>query len=95
MKFSELNPQLSPSSIGDIPVEELRYTCPTCKRHVIVMVRRDVLPSTALRCWNLKHSELGWDGMTIEPSIQDHPHSRREPPCAAHITVTNGLVEFH
>jgi hypothetical protein len=94
MKFSELNPLMGVSVIKGL--HQLAYMCPVCHQQTAILVALNGKSDYARRVWSLKTcDDFAWDGCTIEPSIQQHPVSRKSPPCPAHIMVTKGEVTFH
>ncbi len=84
-KLSELNPKL----VG----KQLTIDCPLCKEAFSIDVNYQgdpISPAT----WGLKHPEgiFNWDTVTITPSINLHPQSRKKQKCQAHFSIINGTI---
>ncbi len=77
-------------------LHQLAYVCPVCHQQTAILVEINGKYDFARKVWKLVPADdFSWDGCTIEPSIQQHPVSRKSPPCNAHIMITKGQVTLH
>lgn len=98
MKFATLQPFAS--ATAEAGVFELNFNCPGCGARTVILVseRPPVAP-----VWQIKprmpkaglDHEPEWHNATIEPSIQDVPHSQRSTCRFRHFSITAGEVEQH
>ena len=99
MKFTDLNPLMYGRSEvpGFTDCHELTMDCPVCKNRVSIYVHLNGLADMPRRIWQLTVNldASGWDSATIQPSIQMHPVSRKQPACPGHWTVDTGVVHWH
>ena len=100
MRLSELNPIIT-GCLDDsgpyVGCNEFSFDCPICKCRIVIHCRLNgpANQSSALWEWRIDLSRIknnSWDAITVQPSIQNHPVSRKEIQCAAHISILNGEV---
>lgn len=104
MKFSELDPQLSPDG-GEY--RELSFKCPRCQSHrlmIDVWVKAPAEERVKLngdlvkdfyqikRLWQFKQTAPGWETVTVSPSINRQGRTPPDPCGGWHGFITNGQV---
>ena len=103
MKFSQLNPSILGGWTNNLLPEPLNrchtiaFDCPICGRLVAIhaLLNEPAQPLLAVWKWTFPpeaNALNAYDLVSIEPSIQNHPVSRKEKPCPAHFTITKGEV---
>ena len=101
MTFPLLHPILCASWLSTLPgwerVQTLVLDCPVCKQQFTINVRQDGPADMVRAIWTLKQppGNSSWAAVSLEPSIQLHPHARQLPACPAHFSITNGQVLMH
>jgi hypothetical protein len=98
MKFSELNPEIRGTEAkGYEGCNEFRVTCPICHQPFSFYARLNGPEDRTKAIWQWTHvsnfpAGSAWDSITVEPSIQNHPHARNLPACPAHFSIIKGEV---
>jgi hypothetical protein len=103
VKFAELQPFASATTIEGLPGFELNFQCPGCRTRTAIHVWER--PSRSAGGWNVwqikpRMPEAGldhepeWNNATIEPSMQGLPHPRQVQ-CTAHFSVIAGEIVHH
>lgn len=109
MKFSELNPEWyavppTPRKDGGVTpgvMSQIRFNCPVCRQAVAIYCVKDGPADVAHSIWSWQYvpplpgHPLDWNTVTLAPSIQMHPVSRKSKPCPAHFSITKGEVTLH
>jgi hypothetical protein len=99
-RFVELRPLCGqPSNVSGWPIK-LTFDCPTCgppyRIDIPIILNgmgADLHPEVPK--WNATTPDVGWDHLTITPSIDNTPsgHGRKKP-CSFHGSITDGRVVF-
>jgi hypothetical protein len=92
-EFKRLNPMMNhDNDLG----HSLSFDCPYCghRESVYVNYQGGQSEINGFRRWGLTHpdNDVRWESVSLSPSIQLHPHPRKNPTCAGHFSVTNGKI---
>lgn len=90
MRFRDASPEYSEQDGKG----QISFLCPLCLSRIVLYFSRSK-PQNAYT-WLARSPEkcivMNWDMLTLEPSIQNHPVSRKQKPCPAHFSVIDGEI---
>jgi len=98
MTLVSLQPKLSlPGTPAYEDCREMVMACPICHERFNIWIRMGGPYDMAKHIWKWTQpaGNSSWSAVTLEPSIQMHPHAKDKPPCPAHFSVQNGQVVLH
>jgi Family of unknown function (DUF6527) len=92
VRFADLNPKITGSGI--VGVNELSFDCPKCGKPFRVDIHCRLNgpadQAKAIWAWSGDFTKPSYDSVSIQPSISNHHHGRKE--CGWHGSITNGEV---